>query len=1464
MDNLDYNTATTWEKIKHSFKSLRYIGVGKSLLIWFLVISIVPLASISFINFLNAYQGLTIVAEKSLNTTSQLRVEYINTFFRDVVYFLEFNSRQKTDLSLIKDLKNRLAEYNGDFEAFKKSSAYQQLTSEHKDEFKDLMRINGYYDVYFIDTEGNILFSLREESDLGTNLLTGPYRFTRFASASRKVLENKSIQFSDLEFYEPSLNTLSGFFVQPMIDEEGNFIGQIALQVTMDRINQIIQQAAGYGETGQAYLVGKDRMLRSAMRFGREEDILAREIENDKIKDWLFFLQHRSNLQMLKNHELEDEKVSTYDSDQTGKYVLGIYRNLNMLEKMGVNWVLIEEIEHNEAFAYARKLSDIVKLSFIITIILVFFTSILVTRWFVNPIKQLSSWAKQVGIGHLSNKIIKAPHNEIGEMVETFNRLVNSLQAYAGVARSTAKGDYSETVEIRSEEDVLGKSMNQMVESFRQVVSQANRIAQGDYSESVTPRSDKDSLGIALFEMTKTLQKNATEIQNQDWLKSGLNKLDASLSGQRDVKELTTKIIGFLAEYLDAQFGLVYLKGEIDDHLHLTATYAIDIKSLKDIQRIGPGDGLIGQVAIDQKLLIISEKKPNQQKIKLGPVEKDPANFLLYPLRFEDELLGVIQLASLNAFDKLKLAFMKMAGDSISIAISTAKAGEKVRKLLAQTQEQANELAVQQEELRQANEELQEQTSALRTSEENLQAQQEELKVTNEELEERTHALELQRDAIKHKNSELETARREIEQKAKDLEQASRYKSEFLANMSHELRTPLNSILVLSQLLAENRKQHLDSKEMEYSRTINSAGSDLLDLINEILDLSKVESGKIDLHIEKMYFDDLSHYISKTFGPVIDKKGLELFVNISKNMPKHIVTDVQRVYQVLKNLFSNAIKFTHEGSISLSLYRPDITEDLSNSGLDVSKSVAFSVSDTGIGIAPEKLQLIFEAFQQADGTTSRKYGGTGLGLSISKGFAKLLGGEIKVESKEGRGTTFTLYLPVELQINDTNKFNSHPEPRENEMHDDLEDVLKGKETAEVIAKPAELPEINAEAHDDRNAITDGDKVLLVIEDDKTFAGLLYDLAHEHRFKCLVAYDGESGLHYADYYAPSAIILDIGLPGIDGYEVMNRLKRNKRTRHIPVHFISAVDKSLDTLKLGAIGFLSKPVSRESLEEAFTRIEEIVSNPIKHLLIVEDDESMRKSISNLMSDEHILVTAVDSGEDAIEKLKAEKYDCLILDLGLKNMSGFELLEMIKKDESMSYLPVVVYTARELTKEEDLKLQLYADSIILKGARSFERLLSETTLFLHQIESQLPEKKQEMLKKIHGREDVLSNKTILVVDDDMRNVFALTSVLENYNISVIIGKNGREGLKKLEENSKEIDLIMMDIMMPEMDGYEAMKEIRKQNKYKKLPIIALTAKAMKDDREKCLAAGANEYLSKPVDTEKLISLLRVWLYK
>jgi CheY-like chemotaxis protein/methyl-accepting chemotaxis protein len=1470
MDNLDYNTASTWEKLRLSFRSWKYIGVGKSLLIWFLAISIVPLASISFINFLNAYQGLTIVAEKSLNTTSQLRVEYINTFFNEIVGFLEFNSRQKSDIKFIKTLKSEYGNFSGDFDNFKKTATYEEITAEHRDEFKNLADKNGYYDIYYLDDKGNILFTLREESDLGSNLISGQLRLTKFSSTVRKVLEKNKPAFSDLEFYEPSFKKLSGFFVHPVVDEAGIVQGAIALQITMDRINQIIRQEAGYGETGQAYIVGSDQLLRSAMRFGGENEIMVKKIENQKVKDWLFFLQHRNNHKLLKEKELDEEKVSSYDSDLNGKYVLGIYRNLDLISQLEINWVLIEEIEHSEAFAYARMLSDIVKLTFIITIIIVFFMSILVTRWFVNPIKQLSSWAKQVAEGQLDNKNIKAPNNEVGEMVSTFNRLVNSMQKYANVAKLMAKGDYSEKVEIRSQNDVLGHSMNHMVESFRLVVEQANRIASGDYSVNVMPRSDKDTLIVALFEMTRTLEQNAVQNKNQDWLKSGINLLDASMSGTSSLDKLSENVIQFIAPYVNAQLGAIYIYDNFHELLHFNAGFGIS-EDQNNIQRqIKLGEGIVGQVAKSRNSLYVNKQSEKPLTIRIGASTIEAGAFYVFPLFHENELAGVIELTSVGSFSELSKTFLQMAGLNIAIAIRTAKAADKVQKLLMQTQEQANELAVQQEELRQANEELQEQTTALRISEETLQTQQEELRVTNEELEERTRALEIQRDAIREKNKELEAARKEIERKANDLELASRYKSEFLANMSHELRTPLNSILVLSQLLAENKKHHLDGKELEYARTVNSSGSDLLELINEILDLSKVEAGKIDLFIESLYLEDVALFLKKNFGTLTEKKGLELFVNIGNNLPQTIRTDSQRVFQVLKNLYSNALKFTHRGSITLSIFRPDKDALPENSNLLPAKTIAFAVTDTGIGIAPDKLLLIFEAFKQADGTTSRKYGGTGLGLSISKAFTELLGGALKVDSKEGEGTTFTLFLPENFEPAEQSESDEKGVFVQNEDKNEPQDLSQQlKETKEV--KPVSLQTHDGkfqadqveEAIDDRNNISEGDRVLLIIEDDKSFASLLYDLAHEHRFKCLIAYDGESGLHYADYYLPGAIILDIGLPGIDGHEVMSRLKTNSRTRHIPVHFMSAADKTLDALKQGAIGYLHKPVDRESLESAFERIESVVSGQNHRLLIIEDDEITRKSICGLMAGEGIEITAVDSAESGIELLNNNTYDCLILDLGLKEMSGFDLLEMIKKDEKINTLPVVVYTSKELTKEEDLKLQRYADSIIIKGARSFERLLSETTLFLHQIESKLPPKKQEMLKKFHNKEDVLEGKTILVVDDDMRNVFALTSFLENYNIRIVNAKNGREGIDKLTSDQK-IDLVLMDIMMPEMDGYEAMREIRKNPAYDKLPIIALTAKAMKDDREKCIAAGANEYLTKPFDTQKLLSLLRVWLYK
>lgn len=1464
-ENLDYNTASTWEKLRYSLRSWRYIGVGKSLLIWFLAISIIPLASISFINFLNAYHGLTIVAEKSLNATSQLRKAYLDTFFTEITEFLETNSKQKADIDLLINLSSEVNKYPSP-KAFVKSAQWKSMTDHHRDEFKYLANKNGFYDIYYIDEKGVILYSLREESDLGENMFSGPLQQTRFAETARLALESGKTLFSDLEYYVPSYNKLSGFFVHPVKLENGKIIGLIALQVTMDRINQIIRQEAGYGETGQAYIVGSDGLLRTAFRFGFQDEIMNKRVENQKVKDWLFYLANRNNPGLLRERELDKEKVSTYDSDLNGKYVLGIYRNLDLLEKLGVNWTLIEEIEHSEAFAYARKLSDIVKITFIITIVLVFLTSLLVTRWFVSPIKQLSSWAKQVAVGQLDNKDIKAPNNEIGEMVQTFNRLVQALQKYARVARLMALGDYTEKVELRSNEDVLGHSMNTMVESFRQVVEQANRIAKGDFSVNIMPRSEKDTLNIALFEMTRMLAINAEETRTQDWLKSGINLLDAAMSGNNTLHELSGKVLDMLTPYVDAHASAIYAPSQDSDTFDLQAAYGLGAEFLSKQSKILAGQGLAGKVLENTQACLISSDNAEGFNIDTGTGIINARELYIIPLMHEKQLVGLLELATINHFSELHRNFLSLAAGNIALSIRTAIANEKVRELLRQTQEQANELAVQQEELRQMNEELQEQTAALRLSEENLQAQQEELRVTNEELEERTRALELQRAVLKEKNKELEEARAEIENKARDLEQASRYKSEFLANMSHELRTPLNSILVLSQLLGENKKNHLDAKELEYARTIHSSGADLLELINEILDLSKVEAGRIDLFIENLFIDDVVDYIRKTFGPLAEKKGLELFVNKANNLPSQLRTDPQRVMQILKNLFSNAIKFTHKGSVSLNIYRPDASQLPKNTLLDPASAIAFSVTDTGIGISPDKLEVIFEAFRQADGTTSRKYGGTGLGLSISRAFTELLGGELGVESSEGKGTSFTLFLPTEFQQSE-NRREERSKPAGNTTAPSA-----GPATAPAITGSGSVSQTSDglyrtdaidEATDDRNNITEGDRALLIIEDDPRFASLLSDLAHEHHFKTLIASDGESGLHFADYFKPSAIILDVGLPGIDGYEVIDRLKKNPRTRHIPVHFISASDKSLEALRKGAIGYLQKPVDNASLEMAFSRIESIVSGQNRRLLVVEDDEITRKSIVGLMAADDVTIEAVESGEAALELLEKQEFDCLILDLGLAGMSGFELLEQIKKDSRICQLPVVVYTSKDLGKDEDLMLQRYADSIILKGARSFERLLAETTLFLHQVQEKLPEKKQEILRKIHEREDVLSGKTVLIVDDDMRNVFALTSLLDNHGLRTIIAKNGREGIDKLKANPG-IDLVLMDIMMPEMDGYEAMRQIRKDVRYQRLPIIALTAKAMKDDREKVMAAGANEYLTKPFDTEKLLSLLRVWLYK
>jgi len=1452
-DYIDYNEASKWERLKYSLRTWRNIGVGKSLFIWFLAISFVPLAAVSFINFLTAYQGLTIVAEKSLNASSQLRLKYIYTFFNEASDFLEINISSVQKKQQFEKLASDFQKSKLDVGEFVKSKRWEELTKPLYPEIKPSLKLQNFYDFLFIDTKGNVLFSTKDESDLGTNIFQGEKRDTRLSRTVKKCLDEHKMLFSDLERYAPSMGIISGFFVQAVTNQQKKVIGVFALQITMQTINGMIQQEAGYGKTGQAFLIGSDLYLRSSMRFGDESEILRKKIINKKTLEWKDFLQHRDDKAYLKTNELDEERVTTYDATGKGYYVLGIYRNLNELEKYGVHWALIEEISHKEAFAFARRLSDIAKISFLITILVVVLISILVTRWFVNPIKLLSSWGKEISTGKLVQKEIKAPQNEIGEMKNTFNQLVASLKTYSDIAQLVAKGDFSEQVEERSKDDVLAQSINKMVTNFREVVEQSDQIAGGDYNTLITPRSEKDTLGKALFKMTETLRKNSEKFRNEDWLKTGLNELDGVLKGKNDIEELSEGIVKFFSTYLEAQVGLIYLFDEENKLLKLSGTYAVSEGNNQLRKIYKPGEGIVGQVFLDKKRLLIKDKRDGDVPlIDLGLGNKPAQMIAVVPFSFENQVIGVLEIGSVNNFSQLQLNFMDLAVQDLALAVITLNSHLKVRKLLEQTQEQAKILEVQQEELRQANEELQEQTEALKRSEENLQTQQEELKVTNEELEERTKALEIQRDAIKRKNKELEEARKEIEKKAKDLETASRYKSEFLANMSHELRTPLNSIIVLSQLLGENKNNHLSEKEKEFARTINSSGIDLLNLINDILDLSKVESGKVEINLERLYLRELGTFVETSFKPVVEEKGLQLKVEKADMLPEFIETDLQRVEQVIKNLISNAIKFTEKGSITFKMERCQDEKMLKSLGMNVGDALALTVADTGIGIPKKKQEVIFEAFKQADGTTSRKYGGTGLGLSISRSFAALLGGAVRLVSEENKGTAFTLYLPWEYK-------NTESPVSEVEESKTASEAQTAEAKSEIPSAPADVPSVE----DDRGNLQDDDKKILIIEDDINFARVLKDLAHEHDYKAIIALDGETGLYHADYYAPDAIILDLGLPGIDGQEVIEHLKANLKTRAIPVHVISAGDFDIELLKKGAIGFISKPVTKEQVDAVFEKIKQITAKPLKKLLIVEDEEITRKSIEKLLKDDNLEIISIESGEEAVELLKSEKFDCMVLDLGLKDLSGFEVLEKIHKDENAGKVPVVIYTARELSRQEDETLKRYGSSIILKGAHSFERLLDETTLFLHQVEADFTGVKKKMLEKLHS-DNILKDKTVLLVDDDMRNVFALSSLLESYDMNVIVGKNGKEAIEKLKANAHVVDLLLMDIMMPEMNGYEAMKIIRKEKRFEKLPIIALTAKAMKGDREKCIAAGANEYLSKPVEKEKLISMLRVWLYK
>ncbi|CAD0359584.1 response regulator [Xanthomonas sp. WHRI 8391] len=935
------------------------------------------------------------------------------------------------------------------------------------------------------------------------------------------------------------------------------------------------------------------------------------------------------------------------------------------------------------------------------------------------------------------------------------------------------------------------------------------------------------------------------------WLQQAENTVEASLRGDQSPEALADAAVSALCDTLDAQVGALYrIEGE---RLRLTGGTALPADMPKTLPT---NTGQLGDALQRGAVRRVRGVDAGHLQIASSLGKSSCQELLLAPVTADGRVIGIVELGRVTdprTAGSREQELLARCGENIGLALRTALLRAQLVTLLEETQRQSEELQTQQEELRVTNEELEEQSRSLQQSQSDLEQQQAELEQTNVQLEERTQALEAQKQA-------LLVAQNQLVRNSNELSTASRYKSEFLANMSHELRTPLNSALILAKLLADNKDGTLSPEQVKYAQAILSSNNDLLALINDILDLSKIEAGHVELADDTIATSSVLQRLRETFEPLARQKGLALQITADADAPTQLVMDSQRLQQILKNLLANAIKFTEHGSVSLSLQA------------QAPGRVLFKVQDTGIGIAREQTEIIFEAFRQADGSTRRRYGGTGLGLSISRDLAQRMGGSIRVDSEPGRGSCFTLELPTDgAPAKGVNVAERHAPPAslntaQAAQHTSgmaMASRLGEQAVVASSALPLPIPAASAaplqRADDDRDQRSRPGRLILAVEDDTRFAQALVDLAHELDFDCVVAPSAEEALQLAADLRPSGILLDIGLPDASGLSVLERLKRDPATRHIPVHVVSAMERSQIALELGAVGYLIKPATRELLAGAIRQLEDTNARAVRRLLIVEDDSALRANLELLLARDQLEIVAVGSIAEAMQQLAGSTFDCMVTDLALPDGSGYDLLERMAGNDAVAFPPVIVYTGRALTRDEEQRLRRYSKSIIIKGVRSPERLLDEVTLFLHSVEASLPSDQQRLLREARRRDAVLDGATVLLAEDDVRNIFALSSVLEPLGVTLQIARNGREALEHLARH--EVDLVLMDIMMPEMDGLTAMRQIRANRQWQDLPIIALTAKAMADDRERCLEAGANDYIAKPIDVDKLVSLCRVW---
>ena len=1040
-----------------------------------------------------------------------------------------------------------------------------------------------------------------------------------------------------------------------------------------------------------------------------------------------------------------------------------------------------------------------------------------------------------VANGDLKQNLTVNSKGEVAALADTINNMIDTLATFAEQVTTVAR-EVGVEGRLGGQANVPGASgtwkdltgnvnllADNLTNQVRAIADVATAVTKGDLTRSiqVDARGEVAELKDFINTMIDNLRLTTERNTEQDWLKTNLARFTSMLQGQRDLVTVGRKLLSELVPLVDAHQGVIYQHdGTPDSQLRLLARYADDTERGHPA-RLDLGSGLIGQCALDKRSMHIQDIPENLVPIDAVMLKATPRSVVVLPITFEDQIKAVISLSSLRDFDPAHLNFLEQLTVSVGIVLNSIEATMQTEGLLVQSQKLAAE----------------------------LQDQQKALQKTNEELAQKAQQLAERNVEVERKNEEIDQARRAVEEKAAELALTSRYKSEFLANMSHELRTPLNSILILGQQLGDNPDSNLTEKQVEFARTIHGAGTDLLNLISDILDLSKIESGTVSVDAEDIVFSGLLETVARPFRHEAERRGLAFDLKFDTDLGRTIHTDSKRLQQVLKNLLSNAFKFTSEGRVRLSVRNAKSGWSSERASLSSAATVvAFEVTDSGIGIPAEKQKLIFEAFQQADASTNRKYGGTGLGLAISRELAQLLGGEIQLRSEPGKGSTFTLYIPLTYTA-------PYMEPR---VRPERTGVAGSSEALKLTPPTSPLPVVE----DDRATIAAGDHVLLIVEDDFNYARILVDSARESGFKAIVCHRGIEALSLATEYNPSAISLDIHLPDILGWAVLSQLKHNPLTRHIPVQIITLDEDRSHGLARGAYSYLTKPLQTNDLRSALLRIDDFANSTRRRLLIVEDDAAERMSVSELLKGDDVEILTAADGATAIDMLGRKAVDCVVLDLKLPDMSGFEVLEHMKGSTVLRDIPVVVFTGRELSNEEDKKIRSLARTVVVKGVESPERLLDETTLFLHRVVTELPPDKQRLLSKLHGTDDHLANQRVLLVDDDARNIFALSSLLERRRMQVLTANTGREAIDILD--STDVAIVLMDIMMPEMDGYQTMQKIRGSAKHQRLPIIALTAKAMKGDREKCLEAGASDYLAKPVDTDQLLSVMRMWLHR